>query len=88
VGQLDGITSELVFTQSEFHPNLRLIWNKNKYKVSPQQVKQALLHGEPSIEVVRLSLAEGNLEISAWMLEPGEERTVAKRVREIFTAAI
>ncbi len=84
VTQLEGITTELVFNQSEFHPNLRFIWNKNKFSATAEQIKQSLRNGKPSIEVAALSLSEGHFEISAWMMEVGQEKTVAKQIGEVF----
>jgi len=89
VEQLGGITSEIVITKGpRNHPNLRLTWDQNKYKITPQEAKQTLRDGTPSIEIASLFLSKGHFELSAWMMEPGEEKTVAQRIRAVLMATL
>jgi hypothetical protein len=89
VDQLGGITSEIVITKGpRNHPNLRLTWDQNKYKITPQEAKQTLRDGTPSIEIASLFLSKGHFELSAWMMEPGEEKTVAQRIRAVLMATL
>ena len=84
VEKLGKIETRLVHNQSDFYPNLRLTWDQARYPISPEQLKQTLRTSDPAIEVVSLSLSNGHFEISAWMMEPGEERIVARRIGEIL----
>lgn len=87
VEKLGGIETGLVHNQSDFYPNLRFSWDDKRYRVTAKQAKQRLREGDPAIEVVSLYLSEGHFEISAWMMEPGEEQVLAERLRELFTNA-
>ncbi len=62
-------------------PSLRIKWDDNKIKHTPPEVRQALRDGHPSIETVG---GEESVDITTWMMNPGEERIVAERIKEIL----
>ena len=66
-------------------PHLRIKWDQSQIKYTPSAVMKLLREGKPSIEAAPLSDAE-NLVIGVWMMQPGEEQVVARRVREILKA--
>jgi uncharacterized pyridoxal phosphate-dependent enzyme len=65
-------------------PSLRVKWDQAKIKITPNEARAALRSGHPSIETVGDSEALG---ITTWMMIPGEERVVAKRLKEILLNA-
>lgn len=78
-------------------PHLLIRYDQQRVKISPLEVAEQLRRGTPSIE---LNPATGRNEASAglpsdantivvgvWMLEPGEDMIVARRLREILTNA-
>jgi uncharacterized pyridoxal phosphate-dependent enzyme len=78
-------------------PHLLIRYDQQRLKISPREVKEQLRRGTPSIE---LNPATGSNEGSAglhsdvntivvgvWMLEPGEDMIVARRLREVLTSA-
>jgi seryl-tRNA(Sec) selenium transferase len=78
-------------------PHLLIRYNQQRVKISPKEVAKKLYAGTPSIE---LNPATGSTEASAgipkdpnkivvgvWMLEPGEDAIVARRLREVLTQA-
>jgi L-seryl-tRNA(Ser) seleniumtransferase len=78
-------------------PHLLIRYDQQRVKISPKEVKNQLHAGNPSIE---LNPATGSTEASAgipndpnkivvgvWMLEPGEDVIVARRLREVLTRA-
>lgn len=67
-------------------PHLRIRWDYERFDLDPKAAATRLRDGDPSIEV-RPQFDEG-LEIAVWMLEPGEERIVGRRVRAELTKAI
>jgi L-seryl-tRNA(Ser) seleniumtransferase len=69
-------------------PHLVIDWDEQQVKVAPDQVKQTLAAGEPSIVTARVhgTGQEGFL-ISVFMLKPGEANIVAARVAEILKRA-
>lgn len=67
-------------------PHLRIRWDYERFGLDPKTAATRLREGDPSIEV-RPQFDEG-LEIAVWMLEPGEERLVGRRVRAELTQAL
>jgi L-seryl-tRNA(Ser) seleniumtransferase len=61
-----------------------LRWDNKKVKITPEQARDALRMGHPSIET--MGGAE-SIDITTWMMIPGEERIVANRVKEILQKA-
>ena len=49
-------------------------------RVTGHELVEALRNGKPSIEVARP--AEDKFQITTWMMVPGQEEVVAKRVKE------
>jgi L-seryl-tRNA(Ser) seleniumtransferase len=78
-------------------PHLVIRYDQQRIKIAPKAVSKQLRAGTPSIE---LNPATGSSQASAgipkdadkivvgvWMLEPGEERIVARRLREVLLQA-
>jgi uncharacterized pyridoxal phosphate-dependent enzyme len=63
-------------------PHLRLTWDPSTIKLSYKEVAVKLREGEPSIEVVPGT--KDSLEVGVWMLQPGEDKIVARRIREVL----
>jgi L-seryl-tRNA(Ser) seleniumtransferase len=64
-------------------PSLRIRWDQSKIKKTPDEVREALRNGHPSIETVG---GRESVDITTWMMNPGEERIVARRLAEILGA--
>ncbi|MFG1691765.1 selenocysteine synthase, partial [Gemmatimonadota bacterium] len=83
-----GIDTEMYYPKGENHqPQLRITWDASRIQLTPAAAKKELREGTPSVEVHALSLTDGNLEVTAWMLEPGEAEIVGRRIREVLTGA-
>ena len=67
-------------------PHLRIRWDYERFGLDPKSAAARLREGDPSIEV-RPQFDEG-LEIAVWMLEPGDERVVGRRVRAELSMAL
>ncbi len=65
-------------------PSLNLTWDTNKVKITPDELRQRLRDGHPSIETVG---GKDSVGITTWMMQPGQERIVASRIREILAEA-
>ena len=63
-------------------PHLRISWDYEGRSLSVAEMARQLREGEPSIEVSPGS--RRRLGIGVWMMEPGEDALVARRMREIF----
>jgi L-seryl-tRNA(Ser) seleniumtransferase len=64
-------------------PHLRITWDEAALNVTAADVVKRLREGEPCIEI-RPGASKGRIEVAVWMLQPGEEKVVARRVREVF----
>jgi len=85
VVSVDGVETEKHVPPIANHvPSLRIRWDQNKVKTTPNEVREALQLGHPSIQTVGGS---ESVDITTWMLNPGEERAVASRLKEILHAA-
>ena len=79
-----GVKGEIHVPEIANHvPSLKLTWN-DKVKATPDEIRQALRNGHPSIETVG---GKTSLDITTWMMLPGEERIVAQRLKELLTQA-
>jgi L-seryl-tRNA(Ser) seleniumtransferase len=65
-------------------PSLRIRWDQARIKITPESVRQQLRDGHPSIETMG---DDTSVDITTWMMIPGEERIVAKKLKEILQAA-
>ena len=88
VERLDGVTTFVRTPDFEARePYIEVHWDKDRYAVDEASVKQALRDGDPSIEIRALFLSGGRIELTAAMLKPGEDETVARRIREILESS-
>jgi L-seryl-tRNA(Ser) seleniumtransferase len=65
-------------------PHLAIRWDSNAMHFTKEDFINALREGEPRIEVRPNSPTEPRLEVGVWMLQPGEDRIVARRCAEIL----
>ena len=77
-------------------PHLLLRYDQQRVKIAPQAVAAELRKGTPSIELNPatgrrhtggLPSDENTIVVGVWMLEPGEELIVARRLREVLGKA-
>ena len=75
-----GVTAEIFVPDVANHvPHVRVSWDRTTRALEPESVVRAMQEGEPSI-VIR---SEGDtLVVGVWMMQPGEERVVARRLRQ------
>jgi L-seryl-tRNA(Ser) seleniumtransferase len=79
-------------------PHLLLRYDQQRVKIAPMEVAQRLRQGNPSIELnpstgtregaAGLHSDENTIVVGVWMLEPGEEVIVGRRLREVLSAAV
>jgi L-seryl-tRNA(Ser) seleniumtransferase len=83
---VDSVTTEMFVPElANAVPHLRINWDHAKLGMTPREAVKKLREGEPSIEVRPGS--NEVLEIAVWMLQPGEDKIVAKRVKEVLKSA-
>jgi L-seryl-tRNA(Ser) seleniumtransferase len=70
-------------------PHLRVSWDTGVVKHSPDDVKQRLRDGSPSIELIPGGgYVADSLEIASWMLKPGDAEIVGRRIFEELSKAV
>ncbi len=80
-----GVETEIHVPEIANHvPSIRVSWNQERVRITPNEAREALRNGHPSIETVGGS---ASVDMTTWMLRPGEERVVAARLREILEVA-
>ena len=83
---VEGVKSEIHVPKYANHvPSIRINWDEKKVKISPNEVRKQLAEGHPSIQTVGDAKSIG---ITTWMMEPGQERIVAKRIHDILKKAV
>jgi len=69
-------------------PHLLIFWDEDRVKISPAEMKKRLAAGDPSIATARVhGTGDEGFLISVFMLNPGEEKIVAERLRAILRQA-
>lgn len=81
VRKVGGVTTEVTVNPLGNHtPSLRIAWDPNKIKMSGKELQEKLRAGNPSIEVGGSS--KDSINVTVWMMKPGQEKIVAKRITE------
>ncbi len=79
---VEGVETEIHVPPHANHvPSLKIRWDENVVKITKDAMREQLRDGHPSIETVG---NEDEVGITTWMMEPGQERIVAKRVKEVL----
>jgi len=82
VADIEGVIPEIHVPKVANHvPSLTISMDPDKIEWTPDKVRKELKEGHPSIETVGGSKSIG---ITTWMMDPGQERIVARRLREIL----
>jgi L-seryl-tRNA(Ser) seleniumtransferase len=82
VAAVPGIKTEILVPEVANHvPHVRISWDAAAKGITPADAVSRLRTGEPSIG----ARSEGDaLVIGVWMMRPGEEKIVARRLREVL----
>jgi L-seryl-tRNA(Ser) seleniumtransferase len=84
VADIKGVLPEIHVPKVANHvPSLRISMNPEETEWTPDEVRKKLREGHPSIETVG---GKESIGITTWMMQPGQERIVASRLREILSA--
>jgi uncharacterized pyridoxal phosphate-dependent enzyme len=79
--KVDGVTTKVTIPPvANVTPTLNISWETDKIKLSKDDLIGGLRDGDPSIAV--MGGGEDSINITVWMLKPGQEKIVAKRVQE------
>lgn len=85
VDRVPGVESGYVPKEVTNHvPRLYVKWDEKEFRLSREDCFKALQEGEPSIVALRTPLG---VTVVTWMMQPGEEKIVAKRLKEVLEQA-
>jgi len=86
VRAVPGVEPEIHVPEVANHvPSIRVRWDQKRVQITPAEVREALRNGHPSIETVG---GEESVDMTTWMMRPGEERVVATRLRQVLEEAV
>lgn len=81
VTKVNGVKAEIFVPPiANVTPTLRISWDQSLIKLTPREMTLNLRNGEPSIEAPK-SINDAMI-LSVWMMQPGDEKIVAKRFTE------
>ncbi|WP_338876583.1 aminotransferase class V-fold PLP-dependent enzyme [Spirosoma sp. SC4-14] len=66
-------------------PTLKIAWDPQKIHLTGKDLQEALRKGDPSIEVG--GSGPGHIGVTVWMMKPGQEKIVARRIKEELAKA-
>lgn len=78
-------TSYFVPDMANHVPHMEMKWDPQRIKISPADASAALRKGTPSI-VLTTGERKGALSMNSFMLQPGEEKIIAEKLRELLKA--
>ena len=98
VGDLPTVQTRIFIPEVANHvPHLLITYDQNRIKITGREVKEKMREGKPRIELnpstggapgsAGLPGGPNTVVVGVWMLQPGEEVVVAKRLREVLQAA-
>ena len=86
VKPINGITTSVSVPKlGNSTPTLKILWDNSKVKISSKELQEKLRKNEPSIEVG--GGEENFINVTVWMMKRGQEKLVAKRIKEELTNA-
>ncbi len=88
VKSIKGVTTEVSVPPIANHtPKLKISWDKNIIRMSRENLGDKLRNGNPSIEVISWGDEDNSISLTVFMLKKGEEKIVARRIKEELSAA-
>ena len=80
-----GVQAEIFVPDIANHvPHVRISWDAAAKGITAADVARALRDGEPSIGT---RSEAGTVVVGVWMMRPGEEKIVARRLRQVLSGA-
>lgn len=81
-----GIESEIFVPEIANHvPHVRIWWDQQQARLDYEGVAEALRQGEPRIEI---KTDKDGLRVGVWMMQPGDEQVVSRRLKEVLKEAV
>ncbi len=88
VKNIKGVTTEITVPPIANHtPKLKIAWDKNIIRTTRENLGDKLRNGNPSIEVISWGDEDNSISLTVFMLKKGEEKIVARRIKEELSVA-
>ena len=99
VSTLPTVQTQIFVPEVANHvPHLLITYDQNRIKITGAEVMQKMREGKPRVELnpstggapasAGLPGGPNTIVVGVWMLQPGEDMAVAKRLREVLQAAM
>jgi L-seryl-tRNA(Ser) seleniumtransferase len=86
VSSIPSVSTETYVPEIATHvSHMRIKWDQTRVKISVPDAARQLREAEPSIEP--LPGGRDELGLGVWIMQPGDEKIVARRIREILRSA-
>ena len=80
--EVPGVKAEIFVPEVANHvPHIRISWDVSAKKITAADAVKALRDGDPSIGT---RAENGAIVIGVWMMRPGEDKIVARRLRQVL----
>jgi L-seryl-tRNA(Ser) seleniumtransferase len=84
IGRIPGVSTAYFVPDIANHvPHMQINWDPRRIPLTPQAAASALKQGRPSIILARTDIG---LAMNSFMLQPGEEKIIAKQLETLFRA--
>jgi len=84
--RVDGVVTKVTVPPvANVTPTLNISWDNSKVNLSRDEFVERLMTGNPSVAVMGAN--ENSINITVWMLKPGQEKAVSKRVYQVLNEA-
>lgn len=79
--KIEGVSTKITIPPvANVTPTLTISWDATKVNLSRDEMLEKLRDGDPSVAV--MGSGDNGINITVWMLKPGQEKIVARRVQE------
>jgi L-seryl-tRNA(Ser) seleniumtransferase len=83
VKSVPGVITEVFVPAIDNHnPGLKISWDPARVKITKEKLGENLRMGEPSVEVISWENTENMIRLTVFMLQNGEDKLVARRLKE------
>ena len=87
VKSVPGVTTEVYVPPIDNHnPSLKISWDPARVKITKEKLAENLRMGDPSIEIISWE-TDNMIRLTVFMLQNGEEKHVASRIKEELSKA-
>ena len=89
VKNIGGVTISVSVPPIANHsPKVNIAWDKSKINMTRKDLGDKLRNGNPSIEVISWGDEDNSIDLTVFMLKPGQDKIVANRIKEELSRAV